>query len=153
MKELAMNEAIINRMLEKVVPGATDDECWGWDGGLSQTGMGCNMFFMRLDGAPAGYQACRVSWAHHHGTDPEGFFIRHTCGNHGCANPRHLLAEAHETAPTDRPVVARRTECVHGHKLTGGNLYVSPKGHRSCRRCTDARREAYLARRNGLAAA
>lgn len=46
----------------------------------------------------------------------------------------------------------RRDFCVHGHALSGENLYVSPKGRRGCRACTNAnshRHRAIAADREG----
>jgi hypothetical protein len=148
-----IDQTVIDRMLQKVVPGATEDECWGWEGGVSHTNMGCPQFFLRLNGQPVGFQACRVSWAAANDSSPHGHFIHHACGNNSCTNPRHLIARAHEIAPADREIIVRREACRNGHKLAGGNLYVSPKGHRACRRCADNRRAAYNARRNGVTAA
>lgn len=31
-----------------------------------------------------------------------------------------------------------KTRCINGHSFSGVNLYVSPKGHRSCRQCKRA---------------
>lgn len=57
--------------------------------------------------------------------------------------------------PPVPPAAARnaaKTECDHGHKLAGGNLYlyVDPRGaaHRYCRRCRlDAQRRRRIAGR------
>lgn len=45
--------------------------------------------------------------------------------------------------------VARRarTHCVHGHPLSGDNLYVGPSGKRACRACARTRALAYLRRK------
>jgi hypothetical protein len=32
----------------------------------------------------------------------------------------------------------KKTHCVHGHPLTGNNLYVNRKGHRGCKTCRKA---------------
>lgn len=38
---------------------------------------------------------------------------------------------------------SRKTHCKYGHELSGDNLYVSPKGARSCRMCQRDRERKY----------
>lgn len=43
------------------------------------------------------------------------------------------------------PYNKTKTHCIHGHELSGENLYVTPKGYRNCRACNaeiTARRRA-----------
>ena len=40
-------------------------------------------------------------------------------------------------------VKAKRTHCKRGHPLRGDNLYVSPRGTRSCKACRKASKAAY----------
>lgn len=41
---------------------------------------------------------------------------------------------------------AKKTECVRGHPLAGENLYVDPRGFRSCRICRAAKKQEWLQR-------
>ena len=53
----------------------------------------------------------------------------------------------------ERPIFrGDRTNCPKGHPLSEGNLYVNPRGQRSCRQCfsRSARRERKLAKQAGL---
>lgn len=46
---------------------------------------------------------------------------------------------------------ARKTHCIHGHPLSGDNLYVTPSGGRACRACRkDADKRAKAARRRAI---
>jgi len=40
-------------------------------------------------------------------------------------------------------IKAKRTHCKRGHPLRGDNIYVSPRGTRSCKACRKAIRAAY----------
>jgi hypothetical protein len=53
----------------------------------------------------------------------------------------------------ERPVFrGDRTNCPKGHPLSGGNLYVNPRGERSCRQCfsRSARLERKLVKQTGM---
>lgn len=98
----------------------------------------------------------RWSYEHHNGPIPNGLTIDHLCRNVLCVNPEHLEAVTQRenimrsTSPT--ALNAAKTRCVNGHPLTPENLYVSRKGHRTCRACTKRRsRASYLRRTEGAA--
>lgn len=85
------------------------------------------------------------------------FGIDHLCRNHPCCNPLHL-----EDVPTRINLLrgnslqsknAIKTHCIHGHPLSGDNLYVqiTPQGsHRYCRKCAEHRTRAYYERNREL---
>lgn len=118
------------------------DGCWNWVGVLRPDGYGLL----------GGRRAHRLSYELHVGPIPDGLVIDHLCRNRGCVNPAHLEAVEHRTNTMrgTSPVVARaaQTHCVHGHELSGDNLYLHPKrGTRNCRTCLNATARA---RRAGL---
>jgi hypothetical protein len=65
--------------------------------------------------------------------------IHHTCGNRLCVNPEHLKqlsAKEHLLLGNSPPSKnSRKTHCLNGHPLSGGNLYLDKSGHRSCKIC------------------
>lgn len=75
-------------------------------------------------------------------------YALHHCDRPFCVEPSHL----YEGSPRQNAKDAvergllppppnkgfRKTHCIHGHPLSGVNLYVTPKGLRSCRQCQRA---------------
>lgn len=111
--------------------------------------------------------AHRRSYEDHIGPIPAGFQVDHTCHNadpgcpggnsclhRGCIEPTHLeavpaaLNKSRGKSPFAKH--ARKTHCVNGHPLNGGNVYVRPdgRGKRACRTCRrEQQRAAYRRRR------
>lgn len=73
------------------------------------------------------------------------------CLNPSCCNPAHLEPVTHREnilrSGSQMAMNARKTHCVHGHELTGDNLYLTKKGHRSCRACMLRNSRAHRSRR------
>lgn len=115
------------RMVDKT------EGCWFWTGAIAKvTGYG------RFEG----WGAHQHAYALGVGPIPEGKVVDHLCNIRHCVRPSHLQAKTQrentlrsEIAPA--AVNARKTECVNGHKLEGGNVYCPPKrpGQRHCKKC------------------
>jgi len=88
--------------------------------------------------------AHRVAWEVEHGRHmPRGRVPDHLCRRHDCVEVRHLqdVTEAENILRGDggSAVNAQKTECIHGHPLSGANLILRErKGgavQRQCREC------------------
>lgn len=118
-------------------------KCWIWD----KTKFG-NYGTLRSEGKTR--KAHRFVFEAFVGEIPDGLVIDHLCRVKTCVNPTHL--EAVTQAENIRRGVgatvinSRKTECVRGHPLSGGNIDTS-KGWRRCLAC-DAIRQAEWRKRN-----
>lgn len=123
--------------------------CWLWT--AAKTGPGYGSF--RAIGN-SHISAHRWSYINTHGSIPDGMTIDHLCRRPSCVNPTHLdvvtLRENVLRGDCPPAVNARRTHCIHGHPLSGDNLYVNPRsGYRACRKCSRIRARR-ASRRAGL---
>lgn len=114
----------------------TDDGCWMWQGAKTKGGYGHAAIDGRLQ------YIHRWTYEQQCGEIPAGYHIDHKCRRRACCNPEHLEA----VTPTENQHRKRRALCSRGHPKSGQNLYVSPKGHRKCRKC-HAERNARAFRR------
>lgn len=132
------------RFFQKIqVLGEAD--CWLWTGAKTVSGYG---YFVRNEsGQRFSARAHRLAYELLVGPVPEELVIDHLCRNKSCVNPAHLevVTQRENIMRGEAPsaVNARKTHCLNGHLLSDVNVYVSPRGDRTCRAC---RREA--ARRN-----
>lgn len=132
-------EILMSRFMEKAA-FIDPDDCWVWIGS-----------------SPRGYgqfwNGAKVVRAHRWIYEtliepvPAGLVLDHLCRNTYCVNPTHLEPVTQQVNTLrGRGLAAkqaRQTLCIHGHPLTGDNLYVKPNGARqckACRRATDKRR-------------
>ena len=117
--------------------------CWLWTGKVQNSGYGQMSVFGGI--APAH----RVAYELYVGAIPEGLVIDHLCRTRFCVNYEHLEPV---TAQTNilrgnglAAVNARKEECLHGHPLSGDNVYLNA-GRRHCRICVNARARKNQAR-------
>ena len=125
------------------------DGCWAWGGSVSGTGYAIVSHKMKAIGAH------RVSYELHKGPIPAGLVIDHLCRNRICTNPDHLEpvtnAENLMRGGGPQAINKAKTECIHGHPLSGANLYLWGRG-RGCRACRKRNSERFCAKkklRNG----
>ena len=139
------NSSLPDRVAEKI---RLTNTCWIWTAGLHFRGYGEVWDESLRDGK----LAHRYVYERLVGPVPDGLVLDHLCRNRRCVNPEHLEPVTHRenilrgTGQSARN--AAKTECVHGHPLSGANLYVMPStGHRYCRVCRNAKKRAQRARR------
>jgi len=116
--------------------------CWEWTAALDDAG---RPMFHGDDGKLI--RAYRYSYELAYGPIPEGMVIDHVCKNVKCVNPspKHIrLATNRQNAIENSVSVAAinhaKTQCIHGHPLTGDNLILIQRTttkwpERVCRIC------------------
>jgi HNH endonuclease len=119
-----------------------DDECLVFMGARARKGYG----HMTICGK--NYRTHRLAWIAAYGPIPEGMCVLHHCDNPPCCNVDHLWlgTSADNNADMiakDRQYQRPKTLCLHGHPFEGSNLYVDPKGRRSCRTCRRVKARAW----------
>lgn len=106
-------------------------------------------------------------WAYEHfvAPIPAGLTIEHLCHDPNvcrlwragaclhrrCVEWSHLLPlpNAENSMRGGSPLAwkSRQVDCIHGHPLSGPNLYVTPDGRRQCRQCRTDALERFYAKR------
>ncbi len=85
-------------------------------------------------------RAHRALWIAVNGPVPDGLQLDHLCRVRHCVNPSHLEPVTPRQNSLRGETVARRrseqTHCIHGHPLSGDNLYVFRENTRNCKRCS-----------------
>ena len=110
-------------------------ECWLWTGAILNNGYGRFSRGAKRDGFVSAH---RWSYEFYRGPIPQGLQIDHLCRVRHCVNPAHMEPVSAQVnvlrGEGITAVNAVKTHCIHGHELSGTNLYVTG-GHRQCRAC------------------
>lgn len=104
------------------------DGCWRWQATKVYGGYG------RFNDGDKSWLAHRFSFVLAGGILEQGKELDHLCRTRLCVNPAHL-EQVTRQVNIDRGLGAKKSHCIHGHPLSGPNLYVRPDGHRHCRAC------------------
>lgn len=131
-------ERSIRNFWSHVVPA--ESGCWEWTASVNEGGYG-------ITRSPYWWEryAHRLAWEMLRGRAPgkgSGYELDHQCRNRRCVNPEHLqiLTVAENRA---KRVYVIKSHCAKGHPKSGDNLYIDPKGRRTCRECVrEANRQA-----------
>ena len=123
-----------SRIRDKIV--IDSNGCWIWRGFVNDNGYG----LVYLKEIKRQRRAHRVVYGLLRGAIPDGLHLDHLCRVRACCNPDHLEPVTPrvntlrgETIPAAK---LKQTHCIHGHELTGENLYIHKKrGTRNCRTC------------------
>lgn len=117
--------------------------CWLWIGHINKiTGYGQFWDGEKVVGAH------QFSFSTFKGPLPPKHEPDHLCRTRRCGNPAHLEAVTRRinllrgtTIPARK---AAQTHCLHGHLLSGKNLYRVKNGTRQCRTCKRAKYRAWV---------
>ena len=111
--------------------------CWIWIGAHTSHHYGC----LHIQGKTL--QSHRVSYERAIGPISSELQIDHLCRTRLCCNPEHLEAVTCQTnvlrGENNAANNARKTHCIRGHPLSGGNLVVQKNGKRQCAICIKIR--------------
>jgi hypothetical protein len=113
--------------------------CWTYEGALDGDGYGIITIHLgnRRNTTKGAH---RYFWEKWIGPIKEGMQLDHKCRTRSCVNPKHLREVTHEkNVALAQPYRVKKTHCKRGHELRDGNLYVHPKGWRTCKTCHLAR--------------
>lgn len=123
-------------MLERVKAGCLiTPRCWLWLGALDDKGYG------RIKIKGKSQRTHIVTWEHVNGPRPPGSVLDHGCRVRHCCNPDCVepVTSTENNRRGESPSAQRRrqTHCVHGHELTGDNVYErrDRPGMRECWTC------------------
>lgn len=78
---------------------------------------------------------------------PKGMVIDHLCRNRKCINVFHMEVVTPKEnilrGTSFSAINARKTHCIHGHKLSGENLMIDSPNRRFCKTCNRERQKKF----------
>jgi len=107
--------------------------CWNWLGTIGLKGYGQFSY--------KGESTRTHRWSYKYFIGPIGkLHICHHCDNRKCVNPFHLFRGTRSDNMSDCVAKGRHSNtkkkvCIHGHSLSGKNLYITAAGKRACIAC------------------
>jgi hypothetical protein len=122
------------RVMRRVV--VDEAGCWLWQGCKMRNGYG------QIGVGGRHMAAHRYTYEQKRGPIPAGLDLDHLCRQRACVNPDHLepvTRRENLLRGVRKTLLPRKTHCVWGHELAGGNLYIHPTGRRCCRACANKR--------------
>jgi len=120
------------------------DSCWLWTGALRY---GYGRFVVGGRNGKV-LMSHRFAYEEIKGVVPEGLQLDHLCRVRNCVNPDHLEPVTQKVnilrgeSPSAKQ--ARQTHCIHGHLLSGDNLYEGKNNHRGCKICRSHSMKKFL---------
>ena len=143
---------LAEQFMDHVAP-EPNSGCWLWIGSIDHKGYGG----LRVAGELK--RATHVSLAVAGTFIPAGMCVLHRCDVPACVNPDHLFVGTLKDntqdmirkgrgskPPPSTPGRGAKELCGRGHPMSGGNLYLSPKGARRCCACMNLRKAETRAR-------
>lgn len=138
-KHLRENSSTVRTRLLMKVAIDKKTKCWEWTGHRHKLGYGV----MRFEPRDLGIcEAHIISYEIFIGPVPKGKELDHKCRNRPCINPGHLEPVTH-AINMGRGHHAIKTHCIHGHRFSPDNTYVSRDG-RICKTCRRERQKKCL---------
>lgn len=122
----------------RAMPDYRVDEhgCWIWLKSLCRDG------YARSGTRRRSSQAHRVYFENHRGPIPKGKEIDHLCRVRNCVNPQHMEPVLHKEnlmrGESFSAINSAKTQCIHGHSLSGSNLKIEThrgQKRRVCWKC------------------
>lgn len=89
------------------------------------------------------FQGHRFAYTDRVGEIPPRLVLDHLCRTPACVNPSHLEPVDHRENVIRGAHCILKTHCKRGHAYIEGNIYISPRGDRSCITCRRDAEAAY----------
>ena len=122
---------------------------WDWDGCFVWEGADNRVGYGQISFQGKRWYTHRLAYTAAYGAIPEGMVLDHLCRNTLCFRPSHLEAVTQQVN-TLRGRTGTKTHCNSGHEFDEVNTYITPYGHRFCRKCRALRERSRRLRLFGI---